>query len=157
MKDLIVSVLVLLYLPASASPQTTPADWKIIQDAKGLCQVAIPPDWFPLTGSAGAAVLQDPTTGIVVVTSQPGQEFKPFTPAFLKTMAVPKDKMFENSAVRIFYQHKVAADKYDTNAFSSSVPAKVGTCSCHVTVGPVVPVEIARKIALSLSPVPAKT
>jgi hypothetical protein len=95
--------------------------------------------------------------GIAVVTSQAGQEFKPFTPAFLKLMGVPKDKVFENSATRIFYQHKTSEGRDDKNAFSSSVPAKGGTCSCHVTVQPVVPEEIAKKIALSLAPVAART
>ena len=45
----------------------------------------------------------------------------------------------------------------ETNAFSSSVPSKGGTCSCHVVVQPSVEEEVAKKIALSLAPVNDKT
>ena len=146
-----------LLLPVMAAAQAAPADWTIIRDAKGVCQLAVPPDWVPLTSSAGAAVLRDPTTAIAVVTSQPGQEFQPLTSASLRTMGVPKEKVFENSAARVFYQHRTAESRGDSNAFSSSVPAKGGTCSCHITAQPLVTEEIARKIILTLSPVAAKT
>src|SRR4051794_28797802 len=115
MRECIVPALVLLScLPASS--QVAPADWKVIRDAKSECQIAVPPEWSPFGESGGAAVLRDPTTAIAVVTSQAGQEFKPFTAAFLKTMGVPKEKIFENSATRIFYQHKTSQGPDDTNA-----------------------------------------
>src|SRR5216684_3938457 len=48
-----------LSLLASALAQTTPAGWKIVKDSKGVCQIAAPPDWDPLSENTGAAVFQD--------------------------------------------------------------------------------------------------
>ena len=42
----------------------------------------------------------------------------------------------------------------DSNAYSAAVPGSGGTCSCHVVFLPSVPQETARKIVLSLGPVP---
>jgi hypothetical protein len=154
MRECIVSTLVLLCcLPAWS--QTVPAGWKVIKDAKAACQIVVPPEWVPLGENNGAAVFHDSTTAIAVVTSQPGQEFKPLSAAQLKNFGIPKEKMFENSAVRIFFQDKTSRNPDDTSAFSASVPAKSGTCSCHVVVLPSIPEDVAKKIALSLSSVPA--
>lgn len=156
MREFMLSALVLLSALPAAS-QSAPADWKIIRDAKNLCQLAVPSDWVLLSTASGAAVLRDPTTAIAVVTSQPGQEYKPLTQAFLKSMGVPKEQVFENGAGRVFYQHKVSEGREDMNAYSSSVPAKDGTCSCHLTALPLVTEETARKIILTLAPVGSKT
>jgi hypothetical protein len=151
---MIFALFLLFSLPGQ--PQTVPTGWKVMKDAKASCQIAVPPEWAPLGETSGAAVLQDSTTAIAVVTSQPGQEFKPLSPGMLKTFGVPKGKMFENSVKRIFFQDKTSARADDPNAFSSSVAAKSGTCSCHVVVLPSVPEEVAKKIALSLDAVPDK-
>ena len=148
-----ISALVLLCcLPAW--PQTVPAGWKVIKDAKGTCQIAVPPDWVPFGDNTGAAQFHDSTTAIAVVTSQPGQEFKPLSAGLVKSIGIPKEKMFENTATRIFYQDRVSHSPDDTSAFSASVPAKGGMCSCHVVVLPSIPEDTAKKIALSLAPVP---
>jgi hypothetical protein len=153
MRECILSTLVLLCcLPAECQP--VPAGWKLIKDAKGACQIAVPPEWVPLGESNGAAVFHDATTAIAVVTSQPGQEFKPLSATFLKSFGIPKEKMFENSTARIFYQDKTSRNPDDTSAFGASVPAKNGTCSSHVVVLPTIPEDVAKKIALSISPVP---
>ena len=156
MREWIVSALVLSCCFPLRS-QTVPAGWKLITDAKAACQIAVPPEWVALGENSGAAVFQDSTTAIAVVTSQPGQAFKPLNAALLKAFGIPKEKMFENSAVRIFYQEKTSRRAGDTSAFSASVPAKSGTCSCHVVLLPSVPEAVAKTIALSISPVPAKT
>jgi hypothetical protein len=156
MREVMVSTLILLCgLPALS--QTTPAGWKTIKDAKGVCRIDVPPEWVPLGEGNGAAVFRDPTTAIAVVTSQPAQEFKPLTPQFLKSMGLPKEKIFENSATRIFYQDRTSEGRDDPNEFSSSVPANGGTCSCHLRLLPGIPVDLARKIVLSLSAVVSKT
>jgi len=152
MRECLVSALVLLcWLPASA--QTRPPGWIVIQDAKAICKIAVPPDWSPFGEHNGAAVFRDATTGIAVVTAQQGQEFKPLSAAILKTINIAKEKMFENTPSRIFYQDRTSHHREETSAFSSSVPAKGGTCSCHVVVLPAVEEDVARKIALSLAPV----
>ena len=95
-------------------------------------------------------------TPILVLTTEAGQEFKPLTGWLLKALGVPKERMFENSATRIFYQDKVSRSAEDTSAFSSSVPAKGGTCTCRVVFVPRVGEDVAKKIALSLSAVAEK-
>jgi len=156
MREFIVVALILLW-GAPGLSQTVPAGWKTIQDAKAGCQIAVPPEWTPFGESNGAAVWKDPTNAIAVVTSQPGQEFKPLPPGIVKSMDIPKERLFENSATRIFFQDRVSRHSEDPNAFSSSVPAKGGTCSCHIVVLPSVPVDVAKKIALSLAPFAAGT
>ena len=147
-----VAALVLLWtVPVTAQP--VPENWKPVRDARGLCQIAVPPEWAPLEGSSGAAVLRDSSTAVAAVTSQPGQPFRPLTESLLRLLAVPKERMFENSAKRVFYQDKVSRNAEDPNGFSSSVPAKGGTCSCRVSAVPAIPVSTARTIALSLAPV----
>ena len=156
MRACIVSALILLFcLPARS--QTVPDGWKVIQDAKAACQIAVPPEWVPLGENNGTAVLYDSTTAIAVVTSQPRQEFKPLNAMIVKAIGVPKEKMFENSATRIFFQARTSRDPGEVNSFNSSVPAKGGMCSCHVSALPSVPEDVAKKIVLSLSPVQDKT
>jgi hypothetical protein len=152
MRECLGFTLVLLYSSLAAS-QTVPGGWKIVKDVKAACQIAVPPEWVPLGENVGAAILHGSTTAIAVVTSQPGQQFKPFSLSQLRTIGIPKEKMFENSATRIFYQDKTSRNPDDTSAFSSSAPASNGTCSCRVVVLPSIPEDIAKKIALSLSPV----
>ncbi len=157
MREYIVSTLILLFLP-SVSAQVVPAGWQIVKDSKNdsrnSCQIAVPPDWSLLGDNTGAAFFHDVTTAIAAVTSQPAQAFKPMTEAVQKLLHIRKEKMFENSANRIFYQDQISANQDNPNAYSVSVPGKDGTCSGHVTFLPSVSEEIARKIALSLGPAP---
>jgi hypothetical protein len=147
----------ILSLLAGATGETAPAVFKIVKDAKGVCQISVPPDWDLLSGAAGAAVLQSSTTAIAVVTSQPGQDFKPLSESLQKLLGIRKDKLFENTAKRIFYQDKMSQGSEDSNSFSASVPGKAGTCSCRVVLLPSVPEETAKKIALTLGPAPEQT
>jgi hypothetical protein len=139
---------------SAASDHTAPSAGKLVKDVKGSCQILVPENWTPSNENTGSAVLQDSSNTIAVVTSQPGQVFKPLTESLQKLMRIPKDKMFENSAKRIFYQDKVARDLADTNAFSTMVPGKNGTCSARVVFLSSVSEETAKKIALSVGPVP---
>lgn len=151
MREFTVSALFLLCL--AAAPAQTPAGWKVVKDAKSACQISVPPDWVPFTDGQGAAVLHDATTAIAVVTSQPGQSLKPITDSQLKILEVPREKIFENTAKRLFYQDRTSRGPEDPNAYSAMVPSKSGTCSCRVVFVPAIPQETARKIALSLGPV----
>jgi hypothetical protein len=124
----------------------------LIKDAKNTCQIAVPPDWTPYSESSGATVFHDVSTAIAVVTSQPGQVFKPLPESLQKLLEISKEKMFENSAKRTFYQDKTSTNRDTPNAYSVSVPGKNGTCSAHITFLPSVSEETTRKIALSLGP-----
>jgi len=151
MREYIVASLILLFLP-SVSAQVVPAGWQIVKDSKNVCQIAVPPDWSPYGESKGAAVFQDTTTAIAVVTSQPGQDFSPLTASLQKVLDIRKEQMFENTARRIFYQDRTSANRENPNAYSFSVPGRAGTCSGHLTFLPSISEDVARKIALSLGP-----
>jgi len=157
MREYIVLTLILLFLP-SVSAQVVPAGWQIVKDSKhdskNACQIAVPPDWSQYGDNSGAAVFHDVSTAIAVVTSQPGQAFRPLPEALQKALDIRKEKMFENTARRIFYQDKTSANREDPNAYSVSVPGKAGTRSGRVTFLPSISEDVARKIALSLGPVP---
>jgi hypothetical protein len=142
-----------LLLPGAA-PDSLPAGWKLVKDPKGACQITVPEAWDSSSDHAGSAVLRDATTAIAVVTSQPGQAFKPIPESLLRVLRIPKGKIFENSAKRVYYQDKITASSSDTNAFSVMVPGKAGTCSSRVVFLPEISEETARKIALSVGPVP---
>jgi hypothetical protein len=148
-----VPALILLFA-SSAAAQTVPSGWLIIKDSKSACQMAVPSDWTFFGDSHGVAIFQDVTTAIAVVTNRPDQDFKPLPEAVQRVMGVSKEKMFENTAKRVFYQDKISGSKEEPNGYSVSVPGNTGTCSGHLTFLPVVTEETARKIALSLGPVP---
>ncbi len=144
---------VLLSLLAGVSVETPPAGWKIVKDSRGLCQIVVPSDWDEISAAAGAAVLHDTATAVAVVTSQPGQAFKPLSESLQRLLGIPKAALFENSPRRIFFQDKVSKRSGDPNVYDSSVPARSGTCSCHVAALPSIPGDTAKKIILSLQPV----
>jgi hypothetical protein len=151
MREFKVATLILLFFgPALA--QTVPQGWKVVKDAKGVCRMAVPAEWALMDETSGAAVFQATTTAIAVVTSQPEQAFKPLPENLIKLLGIRKDRMFENTVKRLFYQDRVSRNADDPNAYSASVPGKSGTCSCRVTWVPSVTEDVAKKIALSLGP-----
>jgi hypothetical protein len=151
MREHTVSGLILLLFSVS-SAQTVSTGWQIVKDSGGICQIAVPPDWTVWRDASGAAVFHETNTAIAIVTSQPGQDFRPLTASLQQALGIPKQRMFENSARRIFYQDRVSESPGDPNAYSVSVPGKTGSCSGHVTFLPSVNEDTARKIALSLGP-----
>jgi hypothetical protein len=142
-----------LFFLAAAGAGTLPTGWKAIKDSKGLCQIAVPANWTPGAENTGSAVFQDASVAIAVVTSQPGQTFRPLSDTMLKWMNVPKDKVFENSATRVFYQDRTGHDASEPSALSAMVPGKGGACSSRVVFLSTVPEETVKKIALSVGPV----
>jgi hypothetical protein len=137
---------------ATAPGQPAPAGWKVVKDTRGACRIAVPENWS-VSENAGSAVFQDPTTGIAVVTSQPGQAFQPMSDSLIRLLNIAKNKLFENTAKRIFYQDKTARGSEDSSSFSAMVPGKSGTCSSRVLFISLVSEETAKKIALTVAPV----
>ena len=152
MRKIIVTTLLFLG-PALAAGDTVPKNWKIIQDSKAVCQIAVPDNWT-VGEAAGSAYLQDPTVAIAVVTSQPAQAFKPISDSMLNLLNVPKENVFENSAKRVFYRDRPNPSNPDSHSLNVMVPGKTGTCSARVVYPSTIPEETAKKIALSLSPPP---
>jgi len=136
----------------AAAGQTVPDGWKVVQDGKRACQIAVPPEWTILEGSAGADVFRDATTAIAVVTSQPGQEFKPLPESLRKLFGSRGEKLIENSARRILCKDKTSRHADDPSAYSISVPGKGGTCSCRVLFLPAISEDQVKQIAFSLGP-----
>ncbi|MCU1232066.1 MAG: hypothetical protein JWP63_33 [Candidatus Solibacter sp.] len=151
MRDHAVWTLLLLLAPPAVA-QSVPAGWKIVKDAKSVCQIAIPPEWDSWKDSSGAAVFKDPSTAIAVVTNQPGQIFKSLTDTMVRMLGIPKDKLFENTAKRLFYQDRTSGGVEEPNAYSASAPADGSTCSCRIAFLPSIDKETAKKIVLSLGP-----
>lgn len=143
---------VVLSVLAGISVEITPADWKLIKDSRGLCQIAVPADWDEISESTGAAMFHETSTAVAVVTSQPGQVFKPLSESLRRLLAIGKAALFENTPRRIFYQDKVSKRSGDPNVYHSSVPGKSGTCSCHVVALPSTQEETAKKRVQSLQP-----
>jgi hypothetical protein len=142
-----------LLLP-DAAPESPLTGWKVLKDPSGACQIAVPEAWDSSSDQAGWAVLRDAATAIAVVTSEPDQVFKPLSESVLKMLGIPREKIFENSARRVYYQDRIAARSSGTNAFIVMVPGKTGTCSSRVAFLPEVSEETARKIALSVGAPP---
>ena len=151
MREYTIFALILFCLPR-LSAQATPPGWQIVKDPKNACQLAVPPDWSVWGDTHSAAVFHDAATALAVVTSQPGQAFKPLTEFFQNLLNISKDKLFENTAKRIFYKDKTSANAEDSNAYTFSVPVKDGTCSGRITFLPSVKEDLVRKIVLSLGP-----
>jgi hypothetical protein len=149
-KQVVVSLLFLFTQPTWA--QTVPAGWKVVKDSKIACQIAVPPEWTPWADNSGEAVFRDSTTAIAVVTRQPGQAFKPLTEPLKKSFGISTEKMFENTAKRVFYQDRTSSHSEEPNAYSGSVPGNGGACSCRVVFLPSISQETAKKIVLSLGP-----
>jgi hypothetical protein len=143
----------LSFLVAAAAAGSIPEGWKAIKDSKGLCRIAVPADWTAGAENTGSAVFQDASVAIAVVTSQPGQTYRPLSDAMLKLMNIPKEKLFENSATRLFYKDRTGRDASEPSALSVMTPGKGGACSSRVVFLSSVPEETAKKIALSVGPV----
>ena len=150
MRGSILSALIFLSLPLSA--QVVPNGWQIVKDSKNACQVAVPPDWSVYGDSRSAAVWHDSSTALVVVTSQPGQSFGPLSERLLTVLNLTKEKLFENSPKRIFYEDKASQHPQDPRWYTFSVPGNNGTCSGRLTFLPSLSDDIVRKIVLSLGP-----
>lgn len=137
-----------------AAPESPPAGWKVLKDPSGACQITVPEAWESSPDQAGWAVLRDAATAIAVVMSQPDQAFKPLPESVVKLLGIPRERIFENSAKRVYYQDRAATKSSGTNVYIIMVPGKAGTCSSRVAFLPEVPEETARNIALSVRPVP---
>jgi hypothetical protein len=152
MREYAISVLILLNLPLAA--QVAPSGWQIVKDSKNACQLTVPPDWTIYGESRSAAVLHDASTALVVVTSQPGQAFAPLSEHLKSILNISKEKLFENTANRIFYEDKASAHAADPKWYTFSVPGKNGTCSGRLTFLPSLQDDLARQIVFSLGPAP---
>ena len=131
---------------SGAFAQSVPAGWKTVKESDGKCEVSVPPEWTVAPGNPGYASAKKQLDGSVVVTI--GYDtLQPMPESVQKAFKV--DKMFENTAKRVFYSDHL--DKI-TN-YNVSVPGKAGfTCTSQVTFSEATKEDIAKAIALSVGP-----
>jgi hypothetical protein len=134
----------------AAAAGNPPAGWKVIKDQRGMCEVAVPPDWIASTRNPGVASPKDVLEGMVVVTSD-AAALKPIPDSVQKMMKI--EKLYENTDKRVVYMSHIARDPKDSSSLSVAVPAAHGSCMTQVTYRSTVPENLARQIAYSVGPV----
>jgi hypothetical protein len=138
--------LILLVLIAS-TVLNAQSGWKTVKDETGSCQISVPPTWTPLSQPG---FVNSPQHIATVVTS--GMNFKPFDALTLKMLGI--DKLFENSATRIFYVTKPGGNPLHVG-YHVEVPGKAhSSCIAEIALPPNTLEDDAKKIALSLSRTP---
>ena len=79
------------------------------------------------------------------------RRFKPFSATTLKIASI--DKVFENSATRVFYVTKPAGNPSGV-IYHVEAPGKVNSCIAEIDLPPNTLEDDAKKIAISLSRTP---
>lgn len=138
--------LILLVLSVSID-LTAQSGWKSVTDKTGSCQISVPPSWT-LLSLAGHVNSPQGTTTMLISGHRP---FRPFSDETIKVLNV--DKVFENSATRVFYVGKPSGNPALVN-YHVEAPGKANSCIAEITL-PLHSLENdAKKIALSLSKTP---
>ena len=122
--------------------------WKTVKDKTDACKISVPPNWT-LLSTAGMANSPQNTSTIVI---RGNTHFSHFSDMTLKMLNI--DKVFENSASRIFYVTKPGSGNPSLVTYHVEVPGKGNSCIAEIYLRPNTLEDDARKIALSLSPVP---
>jgi len=152
MKTLPAAIAALLAaLVMAASAASIPAGWTMLKDSKGACQVGIPADFKPNPSFKGLGEGPGQLISIQIV-SQAGAKVKPMNDLTQKALKV--DKMFDNSADKLFYSlapMKTSDGKMLTR-WHITVSGNGGTCSGVITLQPGASEDLARKIADTLGP-----
>lgn len=121
--------------------------WKTVKDKTGSCQISVPPNWTLLSVAGYVNSPQRTTTMLISGNTR----FSPFSAGTLKVLNV--DKVFENSATRIFYVGKPGGNP-PLVSYHVEAPGKVNACIAQITLPLNTLEEDAKKIALSLSKTP---
>jgi hypothetical protein len=138
-------------LVATASAASIPAGWTTIKDLKGACQAGIPPDFKPNPAFKGLGEGPGQVISIQIV-SQAGAKVRPLND--LAQKAVRADKMFANSADKVFYSTPPLKghDGKMTTGWHITVTGNGGTCAGIITLLPGASEDLAKKIADTLGP-----
>jgi len=138
------SILLMLIVSIDLNAQS---GWKTVKDKTGSCQISVPPTWTLLAQPGAANSPQQTTTMLISGMSR----FSQFSAGTLKMLNV--DKVFENSATRIFYVGKPSGNP-PLVSYHVEIPGKVHSCIAQITLPPNTLEDDAKKIALSLSKTP---
>ena len=137
-------LLVLLFVSTDLSAQS---GWRTVKDKTGSCQISVPLTWTLLAQPGLVNSPQGTTTILISGMSR----FSPFSAGTLKMLNV--DRVFENSATRIYYVNKPGGNPPLVN-YHVEAPGKVHSCIAQITLPPNSLEDDAKKIALSLSRTP---
>ena len=134
----------------SAAAHTLSAQTKAFKDKNGTCQVLLPADWQldDITGE-----MKDPKSLIrVSVFWERDAKVEPYSAMAMDMNNV--EKMFENTAQRIFYQEKpIKFGPVPTYAYTVYTPApQKGACHGAISMKPGADEPAAKQIALTLGP-----
>ena len=140
-------ILILALIVPAQTALNAQAGWKTMQDKTGSCQISVPPTWT-LLSLPGHVNSPQGTTTMLISGNRP---FRPFSDETIKVLNV--DKVFENSATRIFYVGKPSGNPAYVN-YHVEAPGKVNSCIAQITLQPHSLEDDAKKIALSLSKTP---
>jgi hypothetical protein len=121
--------------------------WTTVKDKTGSCQISVPPTWT-LLALPGHVNSPQHTTTMLISGMRP---FSKFSEETIKVLNV--DRVFENSATRIFYVTKPGGNPPLVN-YHVEAPGKVHSCIAQISLPPNTSEEDAKKIALSLSGTP---
>jgi hypothetical protein len=138
--------LLLLVLLAS-TVLNAQSGWRTVKDKTGSCQISVPLTWTLLAQPGLVNSPQGTTTILISGMSR----FSPFSAGTLKMLNV--DRVFENSATRIFYVIKPVGNPPHVS-YHVEAPGKVNACIAQISLLPNTLEDDAKKIALSLSKTP---
>lgn len=149
MREYIVCTLILLCGPTAAG-QTAPADWKVVKDSKGLCQIRVPPEWALMDenrgcGCAARRFHSDCGGDRAARAGIPAAECD----------AAQGAQRSRGKNVREYGEtHLLLGQGFEERGGCQSIYRQRagggGTCSCHGVVLPGISEEIAKTITLSL-------
>ncbi len=135
------AIIGLLFLSAILSSQP---GWQTVKDRTGACQLSVPGNWSVL--STPGHVSSPSHLGTTVISGN--RAFRPFHESTLKMLGI--DKLFENSAQRIFYSTKPHGTP-PLMTYHVEAPGRTMSCIAEITSTPSYSLEEVKKIAASLS------
>jgi hypothetical protein len=137
-------VILVLFVSIDLTAQT---GWKTVKDKTGDCQISVPPSWT-LLSLPGHVNSPQGTTTMLISGHRP---FRQFSDETIRVLNV--DKVFENSAARVFYVGKPIGNPAHV-LYHIEAPGKVNSCIAEIALQPHSLEDDAKKIALSLSKAP---
>ena len=128
--------------------QDVPGGWKVVKDARGRCQFAVPPDWVADSLMKSFQMSADKTASAVASSAASG----PFASVTsrAKELMVPK-KTIEDSGKRLWYVYEtqIGAQKGNTQWYVAVPTSPV--CAMQIDFKGSAMEDIATKIARSLA------
>ena len=128
-----------LIQPVSAAQ----ADWKIVKDKTGVCQISVPSNW-----NTGPGFANLDSASLMIISGR--VPYKPFRADTLKVLGVTK--VYENSATRSLYASPPGGTP-PRITYHVQVPGKINDCIAEISLSVHASEEDAKSIAATLTQV----